>query len=159
MDYTGHGILQAGILEWVALPFSRGSSQPRNRTQVSRIADGLFTSWASRVKEQNSKEWCQYHPYCVIVSETPAAIWFKCMILVLWLPRQASPRALWRPHYTVLRFPHIYRRNIWAAHPSNGSCFLQFSGIYSHIHDSRQVAWDKNGYLIVMIYFLIVIIC
>ena len=29
-DYTGHGILQARILEWVAVPFSRGSSQPRD---------------------------------------------------------------------------------------------------------------------------------
>ena len=38
MDYTVQGILQAGTLEWVAVPFSRGSSQPRDRTQVSRIA-------------------------------------------------------------------------------------------------------------------------
>ena len=37
MDYTVHGILQARILEWVAAPFSRGSSQPRDRTQVSHI--------------------------------------------------------------------------------------------------------------------------
>ena len=37
MDYTVHGILQARILEWVAFPFSRGSSQPRDRTQVSHI--------------------------------------------------------------------------------------------------------------------------
>ena len=34
-------------LEWVATPSSRGSSQPRAQTQVSRIADGFFTSWAS----------------------------------------------------------------------------------------------------------------
>ena len=39
-------ILQARILEWVAFPFSRGSSQPRDRTQFSRIAGGFFTSWA-----------------------------------------------------------------------------------------------------------------
>ena len=39
-----HGILQARILEWVAIPFSRGSSQPRDRTQVSRIAGGFFTN-------------------------------------------------------------------------------------------------------------------
>ena len=39
MDYTIHGILQARILEWVAIPFSRGSSQPRDGTQVSLIAD------------------------------------------------------------------------------------------------------------------------
>ena len=47
-DYPVHGILQARILEWVAFPFSRGSSQPRDRTQVSQIAGGFFTSWATR---------------------------------------------------------------------------------------------------------------
>ena len=44
MDYTAHGILQARILEWVAFPFSRGSSQPRDQTQVSHIAVVFFTS-------------------------------------------------------------------------------------------------------------------
>ena len=38
-----HGILQARILEWVAIPFSRGSSQPRHQTQVSNIASRFFT--------------------------------------------------------------------------------------------------------------------
>ena len=44
MDYTVRGNLQAKILEWVAFPLSRGSAQPRDRTQVSRTAGGLFTS-------------------------------------------------------------------------------------------------------------------
>ena len=44
VDYAVHGILQARILEWVAVPFSRGSSQPRDSTQVSCIAGGLFTN-------------------------------------------------------------------------------------------------------------------
>ena len=39
-----HGILQARTLEWVAFPFSRGSSQPRNQTGVSCIAGGFFTN-------------------------------------------------------------------------------------------------------------------
>ena len=44
MDYTVHGILQARILEWVAFPFSRGSSHPRDQTQVSHMqADSLPT--------------------------------------------------------------------------------------------------------------------
>ena len=47
-DYTVHGIHQPRILEWVAFPFSRGSSQPRDQNQVSRIAGRLFTSWATR---------------------------------------------------------------------------------------------------------------
>ena len=42
MDYAVHGILQARILEWVALPSSRGSSQPRDQTQGFYIADGFF---------------------------------------------------------------------------------------------------------------------
>ena len=46
--YTVRGIFQARILEWVAIPFSRGSSQPRDHTQVSRIAGGFFTVWATR---------------------------------------------------------------------------------------------------------------
>ena len=44
MDYTVHGILQTRILERVAVLFSRGSSQPRDQTHVSRIAGGFFTS-------------------------------------------------------------------------------------------------------------------
>ena len=48
-----HGILQARILEWVAFPFSRGSSEPRDRTQVSRTAGRFFTSWATRTGEGN----------------------------------------------------------------------------------------------------------
>ena len=48
MDYSPpvssvHGISQARILEWVAIPFSRGSCRPRGGTQVSRIAGGFFT--------------------------------------------------------------------------------------------------------------------
>ena len=48
MDYTVHGILQVRVLEWVAFPFPRGSLQPMDWTQVSRIAGGLFTSWATQ---------------------------------------------------------------------------------------------------------------
>ena len=59
MDYTIHGILQARILEWVAFPFSRGSSQPRDRTQVFCIAGGLF----NQLSHQGSPrilEWVSY---------------------------------------------------------------------------------------------------
>ena len=45
-----HGILQARILEWAAISFSRGSSRPRDRTWFSLIAGGLFTLWATREK-------------------------------------------------------------------------------------------------------------
>ena len=47
-DYTVHRIPQARILEWGAVHFSRGSSQPKDQTQVSRIAGRFFTRWATR---------------------------------------------------------------------------------------------------------------
>ena len=45
-------ILQARILKWAAFPFSRGSSQPRERTQVSCIAGGFFTSWVTKEAQE-----------------------------------------------------------------------------------------------------------
>ena len=47
-----HLIFQVRILEWVAIPFSMGYSQPRNQTQVSHIAGGLFTSWATKEAQE-----------------------------------------------------------------------------------------------------------
>ena len=47
MDYNVH-VIQARILERVAFPVSKGSSQPRDRTQVSHNAGRFFTSWATR---------------------------------------------------------------------------------------------------------------
>ena len=43
-----YGILQARVLEWVAFPFSRESSQARDWTQVSAFQAGFFTSWATK---------------------------------------------------------------------------------------------------------------
>ena len=57
MDYTVHGILQARILEWVAFPFSRRSSQPRDRTQVSCIAGRFFASRATREAQEYWSGW------------------------------------------------------------------------------------------------------
>ena len=53
VDYTVHGILQTRIVEWVAFPFSRRPSQPRDWTQVSCIAGGIFTSWATREAQEH----------------------------------------------------------------------------------------------------------
>ena len=52
IDYTVHEILQARILEWVAFPFSRRSSHPRDGTQVSHTAGRFFTSWATREAQE-----------------------------------------------------------------------------------------------------------
>ena len=52
-SFRPHGILQARILEWVLpFPFSRGSSQPRDRTQDTHIAGRFFTSWATKEAQE-----------------------------------------------------------------------------------------------------------
>ena len=55
------GILQARILEWVAMPSSKGSSQPRNWTQVFSIAGRFFTIWSPR--EAPREMWRNKNPY------------------------------------------------------------------------------------------------
>ena len=59
--WTVHGILQAWILEWVAIPFSKGSNL--DGTPVSCIAGGFFTSWATQVNYTVGRNvrWCSHH--------------------------------------------------------------------------------------------------
>ena len=59
MDYAVQGIPQARILEWVTFLFSRGSSQPRDLTQVSNIVGRFFTSWAT-MEAQESEVSCKW---------------------------------------------------------------------------------------------------
>ena len=78
-----HGILQARILEGVAIPFSRGSSQPRNSTSVSFIIGKFFTICATRE--------AQYLLYVTVISKIdlggPALTeWYLwCIELPKWL--------------------------------------------------------------------------
>ena len=51
-----HGILQARILDWIAISFSRGSSPPRDWTWVSCTASRLFTSWATRETHASTED-------------------------------------------------------------------------------------------------------
>ena len=53
MDYAVHGIVQGRILEWVVFPFSRGSFQTRDQTQVSYSVGGFFTSWTTREAQED----------------------------------------------------------------------------------------------------------
>ena len=54
MEYRVHGILQARILEWITTPFSRASSQPRDQTQVSFIAEILYQLSHNRSLQMHS---------------------------------------------------------------------------------------------------------
>ena len=74
-----HGILQARILEWVAISFSRGSSQPRDRTQVSCIA-GRFSCIAERPSER-----CQLKSLSFLPLSSSSHEIFSCLPSVLTL--------------------------------------------------------------------------
>ena len=63
-----HGIFQARILEWVAISFSRGSSWPRDWTQVSHIAGRLFTVWATR-ESLRKMEISSFSACCYLVQD------------------------------------------------------------------------------------------
>ena len=85
-----HGILQARILEWVAISFSKWSSQPRDQIQVSRIAGGFFTNWATRdtqppgqaikleLSHKKKREKCTFLFYTL---SQPASLIFHIIIL------------------------------------------------------------------------------
>ena len=76
MDYTVCGILQARILKWVAVPFSRGSSQHRGWAQVSFIAGGFFTSWPTREALLN----CMNCLYILEVNPLSVALFATCFL-------------------------------------------------------------------------------
>ena len=68
MDYSlpgfsVHGISQARTLEWVAISFSRGSSQTRDQTQIFCIESGFFTVWAIKEDFHFKKNWDIFYLY------------------------------------------------------------------------------------------------
>ena len=89
MDYTAHGILQARILEWVAFSISRGSSQPRDQTQVYHSAGRFFTSWVTREAQE---EWVAY-PFPSGSSWSRNWTWLSCIagrFFTTWATRESS---------------------------------------------------------------------
>ena len=79
-----HGILQSRILEWVDIPFARGSSLPWDRTQVSCIASRFFTVWAMRALKSQGRApegWRggQHLSPCLDISSTSCQIFSNCL--------------------------------------------------------------------------------
>ena len=126
MDYTVHGILQARILEWVAFPFSRRSSQPRDQTQVSHIVGWFFTSWATREAQE--------YPFSSVSSLPRNRTGVSCIagrFFTNWAMREAPKLCptLLRPHelYNLPGFSvhGISKARIleWVAIPSSRGIF------------------------------------
>ena len=100
------GILQATRLEWVVIPFSRGSSQPMDQTHISCISGRSFTIWATRdtliVNKKNPKcipwVWVQNQPYDLglFPRETIQHHSNPSLCLNHWCQRSLSWLVLWR---------------------------------------------------------------
>jgi len=100
MDYTVHGILQARILEWVAITFSRGSSQPKDWTQDSCIPGGFFTCWATR----EAKEYWSGKPTTSPV-DFPSPGIDQDLLHCRWILYQLSYYRSW---YDINQIPYDY---------------------------------------------------
>ena len=137
LDCTVHGILQARLLEWVTSPFSRGSSQPRDRTQVSCIAGGFFTSWATR---EAQKYWSGSLSLLQRIFPTQELKWglLLCRWILYQLSYQGSPKALklyirkimqvnysiaWGRNFTVCL--KSYLEYLWLLYVTNPSSSLR----------------------------------
>ena len=136
----GHCILQARILEWVAIPFSKVSSQPRDRTQVSHSAGRFFTSWATRETHQ-ALTWP-----CTIHGKSPQTFpwWSQCcagMALgALMIARCTSAiQELWKKQACFFNWGIVglqyYINFCWAAK------WLLYIYIHIHIHFYILSVW------------------
>ena len=113
MDYTILGILQARILEWVAFPFSRASSRPRNRTGVSCIAGRFFTNWVIR-EDLKKNRYMSMH----VVVQSLSHVWLfmtpwtaacqACLSTISWsLLKLMSIELVMLSNHLILCLPHL----------------------------------------------------
>ena len=107
-----HGIFQARVLEWVAISFSRGSSRPRNWTQVSLIVGRCFTVWATREVQLIAS---QFHGWIRVQLPYRAISFWNCLIShSSKLSFTMSPsRTLAIKNFTFVCMPRGSRNNIY----------------------------------------------
>ena len=106
-DSSVRGILQARILEWVAIPFSRGSSQPRDQAQVFCIADRFFTVWATREAPQiGQPKWV--HPEVLTASLTRGWDWQETPCHCRLLPGSSALLFFWVNHWSCRKTNGIW---------------------------------------------------
>ena len=149
-----HGIFQARILQWVAIPFSRGSYWPRDWTQVSCIAGWFFTIWATREDYQITARILMQES---LVSWGQSSRWIGFVVVVLFSHSVMSDSL--RPHglkHARLPCPSPYPGacsnpcplNQWC-HPTISSSVVpvsttlnlsQHQGLFKSVSSLHQVA-------------------
>ena len=149
MDYTVHGILQARILEWVACPFSRRSSQPWDWTQVSCIVGELFNRWATRealiLLNYRHTPICRDHFSCSVQSlsrvqlfATPLTTARQASLSITnsrSLPKLISIESLMPSNHLILCCPLLLRHQSF---PASGS--FQMSQFFTSGSQSIEVS-------------------
>ena len=118
-----HGILQARILEWVAISFSRGSSLPGDGTQVSCIAGRFFTNWATREAQSERSNISKRDIF-------------------------ADKENIWdqRDHSNVLQTITFWVRCTSDPSEEKTSLYLFFWKTNGHIHLSLRLNWGKRAF-------------
>ena len=120
-----HGILQARILEWVAVSFSRGSSQSRDGTRVSCIVGGCFTLWAMERQSIMNIKYNRLHNFQSQIVFVSKPFTWKGIFphLLIWT-------GLWLPLMT----------RVW----KNGGYVLLYSFTLSPLWSPNWPAWNQD---------------
>ena len=131
-----HGNFQARVLEWVAISFSRGCSQPRDWTHVSHIAGRHFSTWAPReaLISPHARELYIFHIWVlgqIYLSSKHFSHSLACLFLIiLSFPIFANTNSALSPHCMGTTTSHIHASDgVWYSGPN-------FSG-----HDPEPTDW------------------
>ena len=162
MDYnlpgsSVHGILQVRILEWVAISFSKGSSQPGNWTWVSRIVGRFFTNWATREAPQLDMppEKAVYQLYVPIaVAKNPLASAGDTGKSPVFHPRVRKIPWKWQPT-SVFCLENSMDRGAWQLQLGLQSMGLQSVGhdwvhIHTHAHTHTSYTYGESSMCILL---------
>ena len=135
-----HGIFQARILEWCAISFSRGSSQPRDQTQVLCTAGRSFTNWATREAWEKLRDWPKKAEH-----ERTDAFKLCCwrrLLRVPWTARRLSQSILKEinPTYSL-------EGQEYSGHLLGRADSLEKTLMLGKIEDRRRRGWQRIRWL------------
>ena len=143
-----HGILQARILEWVAMPFSRGSSQSRNRTQVFWIAGGFYQlsyqgsrilAWESESRSVVSDSLWPHRLYSVQFSIVPGILQARILAWVSFLFSRESLNPGIEPRSPTLQADSL-PTELWGKPPC-----------YTCLFSSKTQSWEVSSLYISLV--------
>ena len=146
------GILQARRLEWVDIPFSRVSSQPRDRTQVSCIADGFFTNWAIMTAWKSVKGGCNLRPTVLLQLDHKMdflrfrknSFWLRWVFVAACeLYLVAVSGSYFSLRFVVFSLQWLFL--LWSTYLQNRAQYLQYRGLVALRHVGSSQTRDHTS--------------